>query len=211
MCKTIISKGPCYRYVCDLWMLPPELNTANTSYKYVIDIIDHFSKYTEFYLLNTKESFEIFTFIKNFIKTHDFPKYLISGNGKEFNNDLLNKFCLENNISFLHGLPYQSHSQGVVERVHQVIKKGLLCHKEDLKSKFNIIYALDDVISIKNNKICRITKKTPNEIFLNKDNIDKKVIERINELMLKCQENVNIYKNNYIVWEQILINNNIKI
>ena len=62
---------------------------------------------------------------------------------------MLKKFCIDNNIKFLHGLPYRPHSQGVVERVHRVIKKGLLCHKEDLKDKYNINYTLDEVINIK--------------------------------------------------------------
>jgi len=35
------------------------------------------------------------------------------------------------NVKLIHGLPYLPHSQGVVERVHRVIKKGLLCHKEN--------------------------------------------------------------------------------
>jgi hypothetical protein len=193
LCNIILSKGPKDRYVADLWVLPPELNSSHASYKYVIDIINHFSKYTESNLLNTKESYEIFPKIKNFIKIHDAPKYLITDNGGEFKNHMLKKFCIDNNIKFLHGLPYRPHSQGVVERVHQVIKEGLLCHKEDLKDKYNINYALDEVINIKNDTVCRATNKTPNELFF-KNNLDKKEIEKINDLMLKSQKNCNVYK-----------------
>ena len=66
---------------------------------------------------------------------------------------------------FIHRLPYLPHSQGVVERVHRIIKKILLSYKEDLKDKYNINFALDDVINIKNETITRITKKSPNELF----------------------------------------------
>ena len=41
-----------------------------------------------------------------------------------------------NKIKFLHGLPYRPHSQGVVERLHRIIKKGLSSYK--LKLKKNI-------------------------------------------------------------------------
>ena len=66
---------------------------------------------------------------------------------------------------FIHRLPYLPHSQGVVECVHRIIKKILLSYKEDLKDKYNINFALDDVINIKNETITRITKKSPNELF----------------------------------------------
>ena len=42
--KIIKDEGPKYRYVMDLWSLPEELN-ENTEYIYILDIIDHFSKY----------------------------------------------------------------------------------------------------------------------------------------------------------------------
>ena len=47
----------------------------------MVDIIDYFSKYTESNFLNNKESNEIFPIIKNFIKIHGAPKYLITDKG----------------------------------------------------------------------------------------------------------------------------------
>ena len=46
---TILSKGPKDRYVADIWVLSEELK-GNTNYKYVLDIIDNFSKFTQAYL-----------------------------------------------------------------------------------------------------------------------------------------------------------------
>lgn len=101
-CKTILSKGPRDRYVIDLWHLPAELNSKFSNYRYILDVIDHFSKYTQSYLLNSKESLEIFPKIKNFIQTYGVPKYLISDNGREFKNRILKDYCLENNILFVY-------------------------------------------------------------------------------------------------------------
>ena len=98
----------------------------------------------------------------------------------------------------------------MVERVHHIIKHGLLCFKEDLGNKYNVNYALDQVVENKNNTICRVTKKTPNELF-HMENIDEKEIQRINNLMLESQKNSNIFKNSYKIGEKILINNNIKL
>ena len=50
---TILSKGPKDRYVVDLWY-PPEELSGKSNYHYVLDIIDHFSRFCQSYLLNTK-------------------------------------------------------------------------------------------------------------------------------------------------------------
>jgi hypothetical protein len=67
---------------------------------------------------------------------------------------------------------------------------------------------LDEVINIKNKTIGLFTNKTPNKISFN-NSIDKKEIERINNLMLKSQKSCNVYKNYYQIGKEVLINNNI--
>ena len=120
--KTILSHGPKDHYLADLWYLFDYLK-GHSNYSYVLDIIDHFSKFCNSYLLNTKEKFEIFTHIRNFIELYGKPKYLVTDNGSEFKNHLLKDYCDKNGIKFIHGLPYRPHSQGVVERLQRIIKK----------------------------------------------------------------------------------------
>ena len=102
--KTILSHSLRNRYVFDLWDLSAELISKNSNYKYVLDIIEHYSKFTNSFLLNTKESQEIFPIIKNFFKINGFPKYLITDNGKEFKNKILSYFCEQNKVRFFRGL-----------------------------------------------------------------------------------------------------------
>ena len=89
-------------------------------------------------------------------------------------------------IKFLHGLPYRPHSQGVVERVHRIIQKELICYKERMKKNFNIDYALSEVIRIKNNSYNKIIDSTPNITFKRSFNEDE--IKIINDRMLKNQK-----------------------
>ncbi len=72
-------------------------------------IIDHFNKFCNFYLLNTKEKFEIFAHIRNFIELYGKTKYLVADNGREFKSHLLKDYCNNNGIKFIHGLPYRPH------------------------------------------------------------------------------------------------------
>ena len=53
--KIIIENGPHYRYVEDIWALPTEIANV-TNYKYILDIVDHFSKWYNGYLLYTIEA-----------------------------------------------------------------------------------------------------------------------------------------------------------
>ena len=80
--------------MADLWELSEELK-GKSNYKYILNMIDHFSKFTQSYLLNTKESLEVFSKIRNFIETFGESKYLVTDNGKEFKNKILEQYCKE--------------------------------------------------------------------------------------------------------------------
>ena len=80
--KQIISNN-LELYITDLWELPAEIS-SDSLYKYILDIIDHFSKFLTSYPLLTKSSKEVLTHIKNFIETNGKPCRVQTKNGKEF-------------------------------------------------------------------------------------------------------------------------------
>ena len=45
--------------------------------------------------------------------------------GKEFKNKLIEDYLKGRNINFMYGLPYNPHSQSLVERFHKTIKEVL--------------------------------------------------------------------------------------
>ena len=51
--KLIIEEGPYFRYQMDIWYLPKDIAEAS-NYNYVLDIIDHFSKWLFSYPLKEK-------------------------------------------------------------------------------------------------------------------------------------------------------------
>ena len=57
----------------DLWKLPNEIS-SKTNYQYIIDIIDHFTKWYFGYLLHSKEAKEVLNKIDNLFNVLDHLK-----------------------------------------------------------------------------------------------------------------------------------------
>ena len=66
--------------------------------KYILSIMDCFSRKAMIYGSNSKKADEILDFIKDFCLNNTIPKIFISDNGAEFKNSLFDIFCKENEI-----------------------------------------------------------------------------------------------------------------
>ena len=75
----------------------------NNNYKYILTVIDFFSKYSWCYPLKNKNSNEIINCFKNIFKKYKRkPKMIQSDEGSEFTNKLVQKFFNGNNIKWYH-------------------------------------------------------------------------------------------------------------
>ena len=75
----------------------------NNNYKYILTVIDFFSKYSWCYPLKSKTSNEIINSFKDmFKKSKRKPKMIQSDEGSEFNNKQVQKFFNDNNIKWYH-------------------------------------------------------------------------------------------------------------
>ena len=101
--------------------------------KYILSIIDCFSRKGNIYGTNSKNATILLNFVIDFCLNHNIPKEFISDNGAEFKNKFFNEFCTLYNIKFIHGAPYSPHSQGIIERFNYGIKKYL--SKEFISNK----------------------------------------------------------------------------
>ena len=100
---------------------------------------------------------------------HRFPKEIGSDNGKELHNKLIENYLNEKNIIFLHGMPYNPHFQGVVERFHKTVKDSLYCIYLDNPEEFDLKEYLDIIIKKYNNQFHSATKHPPNQFFYSDD------------------------------------------
>ena len=185
--KIIVENGPHFRYVADLWYLPKEIANS-VGYKYILDIVDHFSKWYYGYLLKTKEAEEILKKIEIFIESFGKPKILQTDNGKEFDNQYLKNYCEDNGIKLIHSSPYHPQTNGAVEVTHKEIQKYIFNEYLKDSSDFNIEDALFKIIKIHNNKMHTTTKRNPKDIRDIEDEIE---INKIKEEIIRTLERKN--------------------
>lgn len=104
-------------------------------------------------------------------------KKLQTDNGTEFRNNLINNYCIENNVEHIYSPPYHPRANGTVEAVHKTIQKFVndYFYISDNKN-FNINTALLDAIEHHNNNIHSSTKYTPFEL---RDIINVDIIESV--------------------------------
>ena len=179
----ILPKGPRDVYQLDLTDIPNKLQTDQNA-KYLLSVIDTFSKFAYNYILSNKRSDTVLGYLKDFINKNGKPNSIHTDNGKEFCNKLIEHYCRDNNINIIHGRPYHPQSQGVVESYNKEIKRLLELKYLENRKKFSIYNALPDAIHTYNENIHSTTKFKPNVLFNIKDS---KIIHQVLDNIKKSQ------------------------
>ncbi|KAF9758282.1 Retrovirus-related Pol polyprotein from transposon, partial [Nosema granulosis] len=111
----------------ELWEidLVGPLPTSSTGYKYLLTIVDHYSKFADVHPLRSKDSFEVTETILRTIQKMGIPKIILSDNGTEFKNEKFRRVCAKNNIELRNGAPYTPTTTGGVERFNRTFMDKL--------------------------------------------------------------------------------------
>ena len=144
--KQIITYYPKQRYIMDLTELPKDLLKEKEEKFYLFNIIDHFSKFGMSFLLENKEAKTILHYLEFALECYGMPEEIGSDNGREFKNKIMENYLAKNEIKIIHGMPYNPHSPGVVERFHQTTKDLLYSKYTENTKLFKIKEALEIVI-----------------------------------------------------------------
>jgi hypothetical protein len=76
----------------------------------MLNVIDHFSKYAFSFLINNKEAVTIRTIFEQVFANYR-PKKMLSDNGTEFKNTIINEYLKSLDIVQLHGRHPQTQDQ----------------------------------------------------------------------------------------------------
>lgn len=146
---------------------------ANGEYKYIVVIIDIFSKFIYLYPLQNKRAESVSMALRKIFLSGDIPHIIGMDNGSEFNS--LESICLEFNVKYVRSQAYRPQTQGFVENKNRQIKAYIALHNN--KYKTNKWYdILDSVAFSINNTEHSVTKLTPMEVHRGR-NVPVKVIQ----------------------------------
>lgn len=163
--RPIISSHALERVEADLIDLDG-IKNYNKNYRYVLTIIDHFSKFAWAYPLTQKTDDKVLEKIKIFVENQR-PrkiKLLQSDNGAEFINHKLKEYLAQQNIQHITSSPYHARSNGVIERFNRTIKQML--YKTITETNSNeYLSILDKLMTSYNSSYHTTIKNIPYKIF----------------------------------------------
>ncbi|GFW21817.1 hypothetical protein TNCV_1235421 [Trichonephila clavipes] len=139
------------------------LATSSKNYKYILAVIDSFTKFVWLYPTKTTSTSEVIKKLDIQKTTFGNPRFLITDRGTTFTSDEFHTYCSEQNISLHHittGLP---RANGQVERINRTIILVLSKMSEDDPTKwFKQVPSLQEVL---NSTFQRSINSTPFELL----------------------------------------------
>ena len=107
--------------------------TSTSGNKRILTIIDHLTGWPETFPIPDKSADTIVsTFINEYLPVHMCPWYILSDNGMEFKNNLMNQVLQQLGIDRIFSAPYHPQSNGKLEVSHKYLKPTLkkLCERD---------------------------------------------------------------------------------
>ena len=109
-----------------------ECETSTSGNKHILTIIDYLTGWPEAFPIPDKYSDTIVsTFINKYLPVHMCPRYILSDNGTEFKNNVMDQILKQLGIERI-SAPYHPQSNGKLEVFHKYLKPTLknLCEKD---------------------------------------------------------------------------------
>ena len=103
-----------------------ECDTSTSGNKHILTIIDHLTGWPEAFPIPNKSADTIvFTFINEYLPVHMSPWYILSDNGTEFKNSLIDQVLQQLGIDRIFSVLYHPQSNGKLEVFHKYLKPTL--------------------------------------------------------------------------------------
>ena len=113
--------------------LVTDCKTSTSGNKHILTIIDHLTGWPEAFPIPDKSADTIVaTLINHYLPVHMCPRYILSDNGIEFKNNLMDQVLQQLGIDRIFSAPYHLQSNRKLEVFHKYLKPTLkeLCEKD---------------------------------------------------------------------------------
>ena len=110
-----------------------ECKTSTSGNKHILTIIDHLMGWPEAFPTPDKSADTIVsTFINQYLPVHMCPRYILSDNGTEFKNTLMDQVLKQLGIERIFSAPYHLQSNSRLEVFHKYLKptQKKICQKD---------------------------------------------------------------------------------
>ena len=116
--------------------LVTDCKTLTSGNKHILTIINHLTGWPEAFPIPDKSTDTIVTtLINQYLPVHMCPRYILSDNGMEFKNSLMDQVLQQLGIDRIFSAPYHPQSNSKLEVFHKYLKPTLkkLCEKDPAK------------------------------------------------------------------------------
>ncbi len=113
-----------------------DMIAGSQSYRYVLSVVDHFSRYVKFYPLNSKHTQRVIEALAQYVTDFGAPHNIVLDNGGEFTSHAFLQFCQQHLITLYNTTPYHPQGNAITERLHRTLKTMLailLCQGHPLR------------------------------------------------------------------------------
>lgn len=214
--KTITENEPGKRWQIDIInMQGQRVSFEGSTYNYILQIVDVFSRYIMPKPLKTKTASEVAKALEDVLMNNLAPDIIQCDNGLEFKGNPVKRFLNKYKIKMINSRPYHPQSQGKCERSNQVIKKKILFATQR-KRGFNWVNGLQDIAYSINTSVKRVLGGlTPFEAYYGRSHLFtnerrtprqiKKTIKKANRIFYRRQINNAKPPSKYKVGERVLV------
>ena len=117
---------PLQRIAIDL----TDMVSGQDGYRYILTIIDHFSRYLKVFPLKSKQASGIVSKLDSYVADLGTPEAILLDNALEFTGSELRNWADRMGSVLLYTTPYHPESNGAIERMHRTLKGVLaqLCN-----------------------------------------------------------------------------------
>lgn len=132
--------------------------------KYVLLVIDAFTKFTKLYATATTNSKEACTALQDYFDNYSRPRRVISDRGTSFSSNEFENFLSDNNVQHILNATASPQANGQVERVNRVLTP-LMSKSCTRAGQIDWSHTLRNAEYILNNTVHTTTKHTPSELL----------------------------------------------
>jgi transposase InsO family protein len=184
--KPLMTKRPNQHWQMDLIVLK-KLKSSNKEYKYILTVIDTFSKFAWAVPLKSKKGDVVAKAVENIIlQSGKKPSVWQSDNGKEFKNEYMTRVMNRFGIKQIYSLPYTPQSNGAIENFNKVVKRGITEHF--IKTGKQVwTDVLNDIVYNWNNSKHGTIKEVPSEVH---DTDDIEILSQVRNRIKQKAENI---------------------